>query len=167
MSIMLVSLTGCDFLRAVAGRPMDKDIEEKRLAIMRAEDQALQRRLDSIRLVERKHVDDSLAAAAALESLKVSGVMMNGPARIGGISGTELDCRYHIIVGAFRDKVNAEKLLKKVSDKGYESVLITCRSGMTVVGVCPSDDMVTVEKTYRKLVEEPFCPKEAWILINE
>ncbi len=167
MSLMLVTLTGCDFLRAVAGRPTSKDIENKRIAIIKAEEEALQSRLDSIRMAEQKLVEDSLASAASLESLKADGVLMNGPSRIGGVSGMELGKRYYIIVGAFRDRSNAEKMMGTASGKGYDTVLIECRSGMVAVGVCPSDDIVTVERTYRKLMEETFCPKEAWILVNE
>ncbi len=164
MSIMLVSLTGCDFLRSVAGRPTSKDIENKRIAIIRAEEAALQSRLDSIRLAEEKVVADSLAA---LEVLEETGIMMNGPERIGGLSGTELEYRYYIIVGAFRESANARKLFTTASDSGYEPVLISCRSGMIAVGLSPSNSLVSISETYARLKDEPFCPKEAWILVKE
>ncbi len=167
MLIMLVSLTGCDFLRAVAGRPTGKDIEEKRIAIMKAEEKALQARLDSIRLVEEKRLADSLASAASMDNMKAAGVLMSGPSRIGGVSGPELESGYYIIVGAFRDRKNAEKLFNMASEKGYSPVLIECRSGMTAVGAGASDSMTSIEETYARLRQETFCPKEAWILINE
>ena len=46
--VMMFVVTGCDFFRMVAGRPTSKDIEKKRLEIIKAEEAALQARLDSI-----------------------------------------------------------------------------------------------------------------------
>ncbi len=164
MSIMLVSLTGCDFLRSVAGRPTGKDIEAKRIAIIKAEEKALQDRLDSIRIAEEKVVSDSLAA---LDSFKTKGITISGTDRIGGLAGTELECRYYIIIGAFRTSTNAGKLFDVAFEKGYSPVLINCRSGMTAVGLAPADRIADVWATYGKLAEESFCPKESWILVNE
>ncbi len=164
LSLMLVVLTGCDFLRAVAGRPTSKDIEEKRIAIIKSEEDALQSRLDSIRLAGEKVIADSLAA---LDFLKVSGVMMSDQSRIGGLSGTELGYKYYIIVGAFRESANAKKMFTTASENAYSPVLISCRSGMMAVGLCPSNSIAAVAESYKKLIGEEFCPKEAWILVNE
>ncbi len=164
MSLMLVSLTGCDFLRAVAGRPTGKAIEEKRIAIIRAEEEALQERLDSIRLAEEKVISDSLDSFEALGEM---GVLMSGADRLGGLSGMELDSRYYIIVGAFRESRNARKLFDTASGKGYSPVLIGSRNGMIAVGLCPSDNIVDVRESYEILKGESFFPKEAWILVNE
>ncbi len=164
MSLMLVSLTGCDFLRTVAGRPTSRDIEEKRIMIIKAEEAALQNHLDSVRLAQEKAVADSVAA---MDSLKAYGVMINGPAWIGGLSGMELESGYYVIVGAFRERERAENLFSTASEKGYSPVLLDCRSGMTAVGLCPSDDIVAVADSYRRLRNEPFFPEGAWILVKE
>ncbi len=164
LSIALVLLTGCDFLRAIAGRPSSKDIEEKRIAVMKAEEKALQQHLDSIRTAEMKSVSDSLDAFSFLME---SGVVVSGPERVGGISGMELGYRYYIIVGAFRESANARKLFNAASEKGYDPVLINCRSRMIAVGLAPTDRIVSVKESYEKLRTESFCPKEAWILVNE
>ncbi len=164
MAFMLVSFTGCDFLRSVAGRPTSRDIEDKRVAIIKAEEEALQQHLDSIRLAEEKVISDSLAS---LEALAAAGVMMTGPDRLGGLAGTELEYEYYIIVGAFRESMNARKLFTTASDRGYVPVLISCRSGMIAVGLCPSNSIVELEKSFARLREETFCPKEAWILVKE
>ncbi len=164
MSIMLLSLTGCEFVRAVAGRPSDKDIAAKRIAIMKAEEEALQHRLDSIRIAGEKAVADSVAA---FDFFKESGVTVSGPGRIGGLSGTELEFRYYIIVGAFRDSANAGKLFDMASEKGYAPVLMDTRGGMVVVGIAPENRISAVREVYERLINEPFCPKEAWILVSE
>lgn len=162
--LMSVLLTGCDFLRAVAGRPVSRDIEKKRIEIIKAEEDALQARLDSIRQAEMKVVTDSIAA---MDSLAASGVFMSGPDRLGGLAATELVNRYYIIVGAFRESANARKLFESASSKGYSPVLISCRSGMIAVGLCPSDRIVEVRDSYDVLKQESFFPKEAWILVSE
>jgi hypothetical protein len=48
LMVALPLLTGCDFFRKLAGRPTSEDIENKRVAIMRAEEAAHQARQDSI-----------------------------------------------------------------------------------------------------------------------
>jgi hypothetical protein len=162
--LMPLLLTGCDFLRAVAGRPLSGDIEKKRIEIIKAEEDALQAHLDSIRQAELKVVNDSIAA---MDSLAAYGVLMSGPERLGGLAATELESRYYIIVGAFRESANARKLFESASAKGYSPVLISCRNGMIAVGLCPSDRIVEVRESYEALKNETFFPKEAWILVSE
>ena len=43
----LFALTGCDFLRSLAGRPTSEDIERMKLEIIRMEQAREQQRLDS------------------------------------------------------------------------------------------------------------------------
>lgn len=162
--LTLTVITGCDFLRAVAGRPLSRDIEKKRIEIIKAEEEALQARIDSIRTAGEKVVADSLAA---MDSLASYGVMISGPDRLGGLAGTELLCRYYIIVGAFRESSNARKLFDAAYDKGFHPVLVSCRSGMVAVALCPSDRIAEIEASYRQLRQDPICPKEAWILVSE
>ena len=81
LAVMTV-VTGCDFFRVLAGRPTGKDIDARRVEIMKSEEAALQARLDSIRRAEEKVVADSLAA---LDSLAAQGVIMTGASRLGKV----------------------------------------------------------------------------------
>ncbi len=164
MPIMLVSLTGCDFVRAIAGRPTEKDLDKMRIEIVEAEKAALQARMDSLKLAEEKAVADSLAFQARLDSL---GVVFSGPERLRGVSGPGLEYRYYIIVGVFRESSNARRIFNQASEKGYAPVLINSRSGMMAVGLAPADNRKAIVGTYEKLRNEAFCPKDAWILVNE
>ncbi len=164
MAIMLVSLTGCDFLRTIAGRPTSRDMEERRMAVIRAEEEALQSRMDSIRLAGEKVISDSLAI---LDNFRAAGVTVSTSDKIGGLSGTGLEYRYYIIVGAFRESVNARKIFNAASEKGYSPVLLNCRGGMIAVGLAPANKLQDIEESYNALKQESFCPKEAWILVNE
>ena len=98
LAVLMMTVTGCDFMRVLAGRPTSKDIENKRLEIIKAEEAALQAKLDSMRLQEEKRVADSLAAMQALVS---AGVVLSGPERLGGLVGESLPSKYHVVAGAF------------------------------------------------------------------
>ena len=161
-SVILV--TGCDFFRTLAGRPTSDDIDAKRVQIMKAEEAALQARLDSIRRAEEKVVTDSLAA---LDSLAASGVVMADASRLGGLVEENPGHRYRIVIGVFRERNNAQKLAAQAVDGGYPAELIECRRGMIAVGVCPSDKISRTYQDWKNLQGETFCPKDSWILLNE
>ncbi len=164
MLAAVLTVTGCDFFRVMAGRPTSKDIDAKRIRIMKAEEAALQARLDSIRRVEEKIVSDSLSA---LDSLTARGVVMSDVSRLGGLVEENSRARYCIMIGAFRDKDNARKLASKAEDAGFSAELMECRSGMIAVGVCPSDRIAQTFEDFKRLRQEAFCPKDSWILLNE
>ena len=162
LSVILV--TGCDFFRTLAGRPTSNDIDAKRVQIMKAEEAALQARLDSIRRVEEKVVADSLAA---LDSLTASGVIMADASRLGGLVTEDLGSRYHIVIGVFRERNNALKLADQAGQGGYPARLFDCRRGMIAVGICPSDKISRTYQDWKDLQGKAFCPKDSWILLNE
>ena len=119
-------LTGCDFMRKLAGRPTSEDVEAKRLELLRAEEAALEARLDSLRNVEQRMIVDSLNA---LDSIRQLGGSILNPASLGGLFATKLESRYYIILGSFRARANAEALFKKVKDAGYKPALISFVKG--------------------------------------
>ena len=159
-----LSATGCDFFRVIAGRPTSKDIDAKRVQIMKAEEAALQARLDSIRRCEEKIVSDSLAA---LDSLASQGVMISDASRLGGLVQETEGPRYRIVIGVFRDRANALKLASEVEAGGYAAELLDCKRGLIAVGVCPSDRIARTFEDLNGLRSEQFCPKDSWILLSE
>lgn len=163
MVVAVSVLTGCDFFRSIAGRPTSEDIENKRIEIMRAEEAALQLRLDSLKLAQQV-ARDSLEA---LESIKQYGGSILNPSALGGLFATKLESRYYIIVGSFRSRSNAEALLVKASQKGYAPALISFRNGMIAVGLCPVNRLQDALESLKTVREETFCPSDVWILVNE
>ena len=167
---MSLTVTGCDFFRMVAGRPSSKDIGQKRVEIMKAEEAALQARLDSIAKVEaeaKKAVQDSIDA---LEYIAENKITLHNVARLGGLAKDELTdtasgTRYRVMLGSFRDRGNAEKLVAKVGEAGdFGAHLIVLRSGMIAVAACPSDRIQNVVWGLKELKTHPVCPADAWIL---
>lgn len=163
IGVSLFAVTGCDFFRQLAGRPTSEEIEIKRLEIIRAEQAAEQARLDSIRM-EQKIAADSLAA---LDSIAQYGGTILNPAKLGGLFATRLEARYYVIIGAFRMRANAEQLLLKAKNAGYEPALISFNTGLIAVGLCPCNNVVDAKDALKKVKVEKFCPKDVWILLNE
>lgn len=163
MAVAMLTLTGCDFFRKLAGRPTSEDIENRKLEIIMAQEALEQARLDSLRR-EQKIVQDSIAA---LDSIKQQGGTILNPSRLGGLFATKLEARYYIIVGSFRHRANAEILLGKVAELGYSPAMICFRNGMMAVGLCPVNTLPDALISLKTVKAEPFCPKDVWILVNE
>lgn len=163
--MMLLTVSGCDFMRKVAGRPTSEDIENMRLEILKAEEQALMARLDSLRKVEQKMIQDSLDA---LDSIRQLGGSILNPAAMGGLFATKLESRYYIILGSFRTRAYAEALLNVAKDAGYRPALISFgKGGLIAVGVSPVNKLQDALSALSEVKKEPFCPKDVWILVNE
>ena len=161
----MLSVTGCDFMRKLAGRPTSEDVEVKRLEILRAEEAALQARLDSLRKVEQKMLQDSLNA---LDSIRQMGGSILNPAALGGLFATKLEARYYIILGSFRSRANAEGLFQVAKEAGYKPALISFgKGGLIAVGVCPVNRLSDAYVELNAVKKESFCPKDVWILVNE
>ena len=168
--VSLLCLTGCDFMRKLAGRPTSEDVELKRVELLRAEEAALQARLDSIAAVEAEKQNVIQDSVEALTYIAENRVNLHDVARLGGIQKDELTdssqgTRYRVILGSFKDRGNAEKLLHKVSEAGdFWPHLIVLRSGMVAVAACPSDRIQNVVWGLKELKTNDVCPADAWIL---
>ena len=163
--VAMLSLSGCDFMRKLAGRPTSEDVEMKRLEILRAEEAALQARLDSLRNVEQKMIQDSLNA---LDSIRQIGGSILNPASLGGLFATKLEARYYIILGSFRSRANAESLFNVAKSAGYKPALISFgKGGLIAVGVSPVNRLPDAYTALSDVRKEKFCPKDVWILVNE
>ena len=162
LSASICLLGGCDFFRQLAGRPTSRDIEAKRVRIER-EAEAHQRRLDSLKLVQ-KQISDSLATLDSLRDAKESLISTRQLASGGKY---DIPYRYYVMIGSFSSADNATRQAARAQEAGYPATLIPFRNGFTAVGCCPSDNLTEVYASLRKLREEEFCPPDAWILNNE
>ena len=163
MLASLFTLTGCDFFRTLAGRPTSEDINAIKIQRQLAQQAIEQARLDSLRH-EQEIVKDSLSA---VDSIKQYGGSILNPSRLGGLFATKLEYRYHVIIGAFCVRSNAEALLVKTQKLGYKPLLINFNNGLTAVGLCPTNNIVDAKNALKKVRSESFCPKDVWLLLNE
>ena len=174
LCVAVLMVSGCDFFRKVAGRPTSADIEIKRAEIARVEAEKAREeaRLDSIRVaVEQARIAEEKAAKDSLDahaSLKEKSCMIYNLASLKGLSSGELHHQYYIVVGSFKDAAHADKFIQKVSQfPDMDPVKVRFRTGMIAVGVCPRNRIAEIASVIDDVRSMSFCPKDAWILVNE
>lgn len=170
--VLLLCFQSCDFFRKIAGCPTSDYIEAK-AARLEAEKKEMDRKqapVDSTRLTEEvlpeeirpekvsAPVSAATAAPAAVSSVAKKSNLMDGASK------QAIGAGYCIVVGSFGNKDNAVKLASRIKEAGYPVVLIPMTNGLTAVGTCPSDNIDEVSSSLAKLLNESFCPKDAWIL---
>ena len=160
---VMFSVTGCDFMRKLAGRPTSEEIEKIRVEKLLAEEAALKASLDSLK-AEKQSIQDSIDA---LELFVQQGGTVLNPSKLGGLYTTKLQYKYYVIIGAFRARSNAEALFAKAETAGYSPVLISFRNGLLAVGLSPADECRNAMEMVKSIKQEPFCPADVWILVNE
>ena len=163
-------MSGCDFFRTLAGRPTSADIEVIRTEIQRVEAAALKARLDSLERERIARVKDSLMRAdsvAALDSIVEKTGPLLSPDKFKGMSSGEFEAKYYIVVGAFRSSANAYSFKHKADNRGYESRVFCFKNGLCVVGVCPTNSVREAQRALKKVSEESFFPRGAWVLVKE
>ncbi len=132
--------TGCDFFRVLAGRPTSKEIEAKRVEILRAS-------------VRNNHAAKKDKDAAQQD---------DGPSTSSG-TGKEKK-RFYVIMGAFSSRENAERYAEKIKEYGYEPEFFGFKEGRTAVGIGGTDDPEEAKAFMNKLKGQDFCPGGVWIL---
>ena len=160
-------VTGCDFVRTLAGRPTTAQLEQIRKNRIAAEEAAHQAKLDSMAKAE-KAMAEALAAREAhlLDSLtQAKGTVLN-PSKMWGLYTTKLESKYCIVVGAFRVRSYAERKLNQCNQAGYTATIISFRNGLLAVAICPSNNLDETLKTLKQLRGTEVCPKDGWILMN-
>lgn len=163
VALVVTLLTGCDFLRKVAGRPTSADITALREKIAAEEAARAKAVADSIAALEMWRAD-SLAAEEAIKTVPGLAFSISS---LGGIRGKAPSAKYLIIVGAFSNPAYATKKAAACAKAGYPAEVIYFRSGLRSVGILPSDEAFFVTDTLEKLRGGAVCPPKSWILINE
>ncbi|MBQ3872820.1 MAG: hypothetical protein II791_03310 [Bacteroidales bacterium] len=166
--IAVLAISGCDFVRTIAGRPTSAQVEKIRIERMQAEEAAHQARLDSMRQVQ-KQMADSLAALEAflLDSLSQAKNAIRTPSNLGGLGSSELTAKYYIVVGAFRDINNAMRMQKTSVDAGYPAQIISFRNGLNAVAICPSNSLTEIIPILKTVRSKDVFTKDAWLLENK
>lgn len=168
-ALLALGVTGCDFFRFVAGRPTSSDLRLKQEQILAQEeaDRAAERERavrDSLEAVARHRAD----SAAAVEFFTAAKVSQIHSASLPGLRTLEIPSRYCIVLAGFSQPENADRFSARLQEAGYPSVVLKYpRGNNSLVGVCPTDDVVVLREGYEKVRQEKFCPKDAWILVRD
>lgn len=163
----LFVFTGCDFFRTLAGRSTSEQIEMIKAELLRVgkADEVCEDSLcccsDTL-VCEYEVVSDSVEFT---ESDQYAGSELNS-AELGGLFATKLEAKYYVVIGAFKLRSNAERLLVKAREAGYEPALISFNNGLLAVGVCPCDNIADAKIQLNRVKQESFCPKDVWLMLN-
>ena len=174
LAVVMLTVSGCDFFRKLAGRPTSEVIEVKRQEMVAdmeskaAREKAIQ---DSLDLVAKNEAD-SIEACRFIEE---NDIRIYPASDLGGILEDGLKdfsyydgIRYRIVVGSFKDKANAEKMVAKVWEAGEAMDLwahqIRMRNGMIAVAVRPTNRIQNAIWGIDDLKNCGICPPDVWIL---
>jgi cell division septation protein DedD len=69
---------------------------------------------------------------------------------------------YHIIVGAFEEKPNADNMSALFKSNGYNTVLFDY-GGLTHVSAISFETLQEAETALRNMLNLSYCPEDAWI----
>ncbi|MDR1130668.1 MAG: SPOR domain-containing protein [Prevotellaceae bacterium] len=129
-----LGLTGCDwFNTSVLGK--SKAVSEEKISD--------KENLDSIRNAERIKYEELVAMEK--EQAK-----------------NQAPKPYHIIVGAFEEKPNADNMSSLFKSNGYNPVLFNY-GGLTHVSAVSFETLQEAETALRNMLNLSYCPEDAWI----
>ena len=167
--VVMMTITGCDFFRKLAGRPTSAEIEVKRqemvadLEAKAARQKAIE---DSLALVARNEAD-SIEACRYIQENKIR---IYTAASLGGIVYDEYEefdgGNYRVIVGSFKEKRNADRKRTEIGTVKDEfwAHHVVFRNGMIAVATEPHDQIQGAVSGIRFLKECGVCPEDVWIL---
>lgn len=163
---LVASLSSCDQIRRLVGRPTSVEIQEIRERIAR--DKAREKAIaDSIKLAEAAAQKAKADSVAACDSFAQMPGYVRTPERVRGIKSGVVDHRFYVAVGAFKSPDNAQRLASKFDAEIYSPTVVFTGSGLNVVLVCPTDKVQDAFKAFMMVKQNPLCPKEAWVLVND
>lgn len=165
-ALLVLSLTGCDQLRRLAGRPTSRDLQAIREQ-MESDKAAEQARVDSLELLRQAELLRQRDSIAALDSITLATGYLRTPEQLHGIAAGTLDHRYYVAVGAFKNEPNARRLASKFDAEVFAPSIVRFRTGLNVVFLCPSDKITDAYSAFKTVKETPDCPKDAWVLVND
>ena len=188
-AITVCLLGGCDFFRVLAGRPTSREIEAKRAFILAQDPLAQQSAADTTRPASELPAADELKTEPKTEPATPPETEpktepqtpptqpkapLTLPEKLGDtqiytrkaatFSQPGPEYRFYVMIGTFSTRENAVKQASKAEAVGFTTELLPFRSGLTAVGVCPTDDFDVIRDAVGKIRSQAFCPKDAWIL---
>ena len=167
LALSAIVISGCDFVRKIAGRPSAKEVEAIRVERVKQEEARHQARLDSMKRIQQQIADSLATEQYLLDSLSQSKGTVMTPSSLGGIGVSNLEYKYYIVVGAFREPTNALRKKTQCDDAGFTAKIINFRNGLNAVAVCPSNSIAETIKNIKSVRGKSFCPTDGWILVNQ
>lgn len=156
-----MSLSSCDFLRSVAGRPTSAELN----AVKKQKEEV---RVDTVKVVETVTVVDTVLVKEPEYQLEKRNGRLSVPFAYTHTDSkltVEPEYSYYVLVGTYRQKGTMNKMISLAKEAGYKSYLLKYDNGLVSVGLCPSNRLGEAVDSYLRLKKEKFCPSDACVLI--
>lgn len=161
----ILYISSCDFLRKVAGRPTEAEIEARAVYIEERRQEIQDSVFASWKAQREAEVQDSILIAQTAHRLDSMGVKLSAVFRFGQPQ-EQLKYRYNLIIGVFRTKSIVDSECKAASDSGFQPFLIPFNGGINALCLCGSDSLGVVADTYVAGRKAKICPRDAWVYVN-
>lgn len=151
--LLMMTVTSCDFVRKIVGKPTSAEIEAKKQELIRQE---AERRA----AVEQARRDSIALAEVMMEENKLRAMGIDSVA-----DGVKLDRKYYVIVGSFKKQVFADEMVAMTKKAGYEPVAIAMSNGFTMISAYATDSLWEARRKMAEIEHEDFCPMDVWIMV--
>lgn len=161
----LCLVSGCDFMRSVAGRPTSADLAQLRAAQVR-------KSAESVQVVPQSEESEQPEEPAPIVEQPSDSVSKTGHLILR--SGKEVafayeltddaSAKYFVLVGTFSNQANCDRMSRVARKGGYDVELIRLKGDLVSVGLCATDSFSEARSSLEKVAMEPFCPKDVCIL---
>ena len=142
LTVLTMTATGCDLIRASLGKPTSAD-----LAVLRAAREAREQAVrDSISAAEEENARRLIEEAAAKAAAEAAVVK-----------------RYYAVAGAFRGTEGAQIFIEKLEENGLKVRTFDFKSGLKVVCLEGSDNMDDIRRDVATLKRLHLAPTDPWI----
>jgi len=138
--IVMTLATGCDLFRSILGKPTSKDLEAMREAQLKKE------------LIIKARKDSLLKVAEA-----------NRAKSIAKVEESALKDGFYVIMGSFKVKSNADRMLSMLKEHGYSPIRIKFKSGFDVISAVRCDTYHKAWVEMDKITQYKYAPEDIWI----
>ncbi len=138
--MLLGSMNSCDWIRARLGMPTSEELQQKQEQIIK----------DSLEKVVREQ------EAARLEQIRLDSM-----AKVEAQKSTLL--RYHVVLGSFIMDNNADRMMRKLPELGYEPVRIQFKNGYSVISAYQTNSLPDAYNTMYKMFSLDITPYDVWV----
>ena len=147
---LLLSLSGCDWVRGQLGMPVSSDLELARKL-----------RDSSVKVVvaEKDTVKDSLKDTAKIKEA----VVAPENDTLAKVNLPVESVRYHIVAGSFKDHDNARKLGDRLRSAGIEPIFIDFETGFRMVSAGGYETLEQARRKMNDLLATEMLPDGLWI----
>ena len=138
--MLLGSLNSCDWIRARLGMPTSEELQQKQEQIIKDSLEKVAREQEAARL--EQHRLDSLAKEEAQKSALQ---------------------RYHVVLGCFIMDNNADRMMKKLPEYGYEPVRLEFKNGYAVISAYQTNSLPEAYNKMYKMFSLDITPYDVWV----